>query len=82
MAREYIRLNGQATIHLLKGFLSQKLSHPNKADFVITIRLSSGVAALDDSLTLESVRNDLAEEAMMILQYRLIESQCEEDTRC
>ena len=78
MAREYLRLNGQATIWLLKGFLSQKLSHPNRADFVITLRLLYGVVALDDSLTLESVRNDLAEDAIMILQYRLLKSQCED----
>jgi hypothetical protein len=71
LSREYLRLNGEATIGLLKGFLAKKLSYANRKDFIITLRTQGGVLALDDSLILASVRNDMSEDALMILQYRL-----------
>lgn len=71
LAREHLRVNGQATIGLLKGFLSKKLSHPNRQEFIITITIQEGVFALDDSITLEEAKKDMSEDVLMILHYRL-----------
>lgn len=71
LAREHLRVNGQATIGLLKGFLSKKLSHPNRQEFIITITVQEGVLALDDTITLEEARKDMSEDVLMILHYRL-----------
>jgi len=75
LAKEWLRLNGDATIRVLKVFLSRKLSHYPPEDFEILSRFERQQHILlgDDNLTLREVRSILSDQdqAMMVLHYRI-----------
>jgi len=73
LAKEWLRLSGEAPVGLLKLFLSKKLSHTPKEEFQIMTRLGGQLIELDDGLTLQEVRISFcdADQGMMVLHYRL-----------